>query len=345
MSVVRQLPKTDSGCELVLNKAAQKIVISAPGDIVLTAQTQARLALLLPLFNTNLALRGQSLAQQVVATPGKDGERRTAGLHISHFIQGHDKAAARGEAGFAQGDRAFFQLEGTSFKLPDLDTDDDVFALGKKIIDGVVLRLAAGKPVMPFPAIANFSLKYNGFKTTLGAYNLLKKAYDDSQEVISNSRVEIDKLILRIWNEVEAAYSEEDAASMRRNAREWGVVYVLVKGTIPSPDDFSVMGKVTDSVSGLDLEDVEIQIVPPGAIVLTDEAGNYLVPVQTPGNSYTINVHKAGYIDQSFSNVVITATAITTLNVQLVPGASVSTGKYKERLPKAVRPSRLFFRL
>ncbi len=324
MGISRRLPNSEATRALALDRAALKISISPPGDIVLSAQTQARLATIRTALNTNLALRGQALGNQMGMTPDKDNKRRKAGLFVSHFVMGCDKAALRGEPGFTLSDRTFFQLDGSNDALPPLETDDEVFLWGSRIIAGNALRLAAGKPAMPFPLIADVNTKYTDFTTVFGDYNLLKRAYDDAQEAISGMRPEVDSLILRIWNEVEAAYSEEDAESKRRNSREWGVVYVLTGNEAPSPAEFSIMGTIADSASGLPIEDVEVSVMPGGSVVLTDSLGRYYVPVLAAG-SYDVTVHKAGYLDKTIPGVIVTAGAITTLNATLASTAGTGT--------------------
>ena len=325
MSVTRKAPNTDAGRALALDRAALKRSTSLPADVVLSAPTQTRLSTVRAALNQNLALRGQALVNQGNMTPDKDAKNRTAALYISHFIQCQDKAALRGEPGFLKADRGHFQLDITNDTLPPLVYDNDVFLWGQRIIDGDVLRLAAGKPAIPFPVIADVSAKYNLFSTVFGAYNLLKRAYDDAQEAISNMRADVDSLILRIWNETEAAYSEEDAASKRRNAREWGVVYVLVAGAAPSPDDFSMMGTVRDSITNQPIDNAAVVVSAAAEIiVLTDGNGKYLVPV-LPAGTYDYAVHKGGYT-QNEGSVTVTAGAIVTRDIQLVPTASASTG-------------------
>ncbi len=324
MGISRRLPNTDAKRALALDRAALKISISLPADIVLSAQTQARLTATRTALNNNLALRGQALGNQMAMTPDKDNKRRIAGLFVSHFVMGCDKAALRGEPGFTLSDRTYFQLDGSNDTLPPLETDDEVFLNGKRVIDGNVLRLAAGRPVMPFPLIADVNTKYTDFTTVYGDYNLLKRAYDDAQEAISGMRADVDSLILRIWNEVEAAYSEEDEESKRRNSREWGVVYVLTGNEAPSPAEFSIIGTIADSATGLPLEDVELSVMPGGSVVLTDSHGRYYVPVLSAG-SYDVTVHKAGYLDKTIPGVIVTAGAITTLNATLASTAATGT--------------------
>lgn len=264
----RQLPNTDATSALALDKAALKLSISLPTDVVLSAETQARLALLRPQFNNNLALRGQALSNQGAMTPQKDAKSRTAGLYISHFINGIDNAALRGETGFVAADRGFFQLDITNRALPPLATDDDILLWGPRIITGEANRILAGKPVMPFPQIIDVTTKFGDFNTIYGSYNLLKRAYDDSQEAISNMRTAVASLILRMWNETEAAYSEEEGSSKRRNSREWGVVY-RSKNDVTRTGDI-LQGQVAniDTTGATITEETEILFENPGLSTL-----------------------------------------------------------------------------
>ncbi|MES2621106.1 MAG: carboxypeptidase-like regulatory domain-containing protein [Bacteroidota bacterium] len=325
MAVTRRTPTSDVGRALALDKAALKLSISPPGDVVLSTATQTRLAILRTALNLNLALRGAALSNQVNMTPQKDAKRKTAGYYTSHFIQGCDHAALRGETGFSQADRAFFQLEATNYNLPVLDNDDTVLIWGQRILTGNTNRLAQGKPVMPYPAIADVNIKYTDFTTIYGDYNLIKRAYDDAQEAISNSREDIDSFILRMWNEIEAAYSEEDAPSKRRNSREWGVVYVLVAGSEPTADDFSITGKVGVAVPGsvVPLADVQVLVVETNTVSYSQANGDYFIEVLPPG-TYTIQFSKHGFITQTFSGVVIEAGVLIDNNVAMAPLVTAS---------------------
>ena len=39
-------------------------------------------------------------------------------------------------------------------------------------------------------------------------------------------RPEADAVVEKVWDEVETFYNEETPASIRRKAREWGIIYV-----------------------------------------------------------------------------------------------------------------------
>jgi hypothetical protein len=144
-----------------------------------------------------------------------------------------------------------------------------------------------------------------------------------------------DQLILRMWNETEAEFDTGDKPSMRRKAREWGVVYVPTPGEAPSPEDFSILGTVTAQATGLPLQDVAIKVVEIDEAYLTDADGEYFIPVLTAGN-YTLEITKPGYEVETLP-VTVTAGAITELDIELAP-VGVLTGSVAGVVRQAAIP-------
>ena len=54
---------------------------------------------------------------------------------------------------------------------------------------------------------------------------LKPRAYDLAQEVVADQRPAVDDLIKGLWDTIEFNLRTEEPSSLRRKAREWGVVY------------------------------------------------------------------------------------------------------------------------
>ncbi len=122
-----------------------------------------------------------------------------------------------------------------------------------------------------------------------------------------------------MWNEIETAFDEGNKPSMRRKAREWGVVYIVTPGEELDPDEFSIAGTLTDSETGEPIDNAAVVVqAAVQIIVLTDAQGKYYVPKLSAG-AYDISVHKDGYVAFDIPGVNVTEGAITTLNIQLTP--------------------------
>ena len=54
---------------------------------------------------------------------------------------------------------------------------------------------------------------------------LKPRAFDLAQEAVADQRPAVDDLIKDLWDTIEFNLRNEEASSLRRKAREWGVVY------------------------------------------------------------------------------------------------------------------------
>lgn len=94
-------------------------------------------------------------------------------------------------------------------------------------------------------------------------------------------------------------------------------------------------GNVTDSVCGTPLTGVTVDIVSTGITDATDLTGVYRTGYHTPG-TYTVTFSKPGYNTKTFTNVILTAAAITNLNVQMFsPTALAFNGNVSAGSPSA----------
>ena len=110
------------------------------------------------------------------------------------------------------------------------------------MVDGDAARVAAGGAAMGFPDINEVADAFQDFRTKHTEKSNKKDAYDRAQEVVEKMRKKVDKLIRRIWDEVETAYNDEELPSIRRKARAWGVIYVARKGKKQQQDTTEEQG-------------------------------------------------------------------------------------------------------
>ncbi|MEK6616195.1 MAG: hypothetical protein AABZ32_08815, partial [Bacteroidota bacterium] len=224
MSIHRKLPGTDETRNLALSAAKTKKDNTASADIVITPNTITRLDAMQPLLSSAMQARGSALQAQSTATSAKNTAQERARMFVSHFIQTFNNGVEREV--FPAAHRAFYQLDVSSNSGPEMDTEALVTLWGQRLITGDAARIAAGGTPMAMPTIAQVTVECNSFDTADIAQSTTKDAYDTAQEIISDMRINADLLILRIWDEVETAFNDEEISSKRRKAREWGVVYV-----------------------------------------------------------------------------------------------------------------------
>ena len=266
MALSRRLPNSDEGRKTAQDLAKGKMDNTPAPDIVLSANTQSRLDALQPDFEAKMQARDDALVNQTIATRVKDTAMAEDRILISAFIQTFNAGVKRGI--FPKEHRAFYHLDVNSESVPPLTSEADVIEWGGWLIDGDLRRIAAGGAAMAMPTIAEVSAKHTIFLNAVHAQSTKKDDYDTAQEAVQAMRPDVDALILRIWNEVETAFDNESIESRRRNAREWGVVYVSTTKSL-------ITGTVTDLDLSTLLANVNVTLVEAEETVQTDEAGIY----------------------------------------------------------------------
>ncbi len=328
----RKLPTTHTTRLKALKTAkSRKDAVPPPLIIPLTAPTITRLDLFYPAFKLKVEAMEAALNAQTAATELVKTNKRLAELYISHFYQAFQNAIARGE--MAASVRTLYGLDANDGSAPVFNTEDDIDFWGDKAAIGEAARIAAGGTAIALPAIAQVTTAVTNFTTANNAQGNAKEAYDMAQEAVEADLAEADKLILKMWNEIEAAFDTGDAPSKRRKAREWGVTYLIAVGENPDPAEFSFMGTVTDG-NGNPIEDAAVEVQQTGEIVLTNAQGKYFIPLQPPGN-YTLNYHKAGHVDQQRTNQTAAPGIITEINVILLAFGAVSGALTNTGIPAA----------
>lgn len=290
MAITRNLPNSDEKRNIALNTAKNKKDNTAPPDIVITPNTVTRLDATQPLLSQSMQDRGNALQAQSAATAIKVAAQVEAKKYISDFIQTFNNGVARGT--FPASHRAFYQLDVSGNSVPPLDTEALVTLWGQRLIDGDAARIAAGGAAMAMPTIAEVTTKSSSFTAANTVQSTAKDAYDVAQEVVSGMRIEVDKLILRIWDEVETAFNDEPIESKRRDSREWGVVYV-------STQKATITGNVTDAGNGNPLPGVNVTIAETGDTVQTLADGKYILKTDFTGEG-TLEFALAGFVTQTF---------------------------------------------
>lgn len=79
-------------------------------------------------------------------------------------------------------------------------------------------------------------------------------------------------------------------------------------------------GTITDSITGLPLNNVQVSILPVGKVSQSDLAGSFRTGTAQPG-TFDIEFKKSGYITKVISSVQLLNGQLTTLNVPLAPFA------------------------
>jgi hypothetical protein len=307
-------PDTDAQLLQALQAAQAKANVTPAPDLAFSAATQTELNTFLPAFELEIQQRGNALTAQALATAAANPARKALNMVNRHFIQVFNFAVERGE--WPAQERARYQLPVDYSALPKMTTDEENLRWAKNLIDGEAARVAAGGMAMSNPAATLVVTRRAALVTALGVQTNLKDAYDAEQKDVENMRGAAIELVGDIWDEVLFTYRKESASSQRRLAREYGVAYRPSPGETPTPEDFSLKGKVTEYLTPNPLVGVEVYIIEADQFATTDPNGDYIFGTLASG-SYTVRFRLLGYLDYTQPNVAIANGVLSTLDVQM----------------------------
>lgn len=308
MGIKRQLPRGDQERDRALFMGKERKDTVTPADMAITPATEARLDVIQPAFKAKLLARGVALSIQSASTTGVDAAKALAKMFTSHFIQVFNLGVHRGV--YPKADRAYYQLDVNSDGVPPLSNEQEVLQWGERISSGDSPRVAAGGAAMSNPTKGEVAAKVSDFKTKNDDQANKKTAFDQSQEAVEALHDEADKVIKKIWDEVETFYNEEEPPSKRRKAREWGVVYV---SDIKLTFNFTVK----DSATNNPVETVNCELTQTGNHVITDALGKATMQSHISDEA-TFHFSNAGYVTQEIILDISSGDLVFDVDVALV---------------------------
>lgn len=275
----------------------------------LTTATKNRLIAIHTSYNSRydaLAARKYDLG---VSTNNKNVLAATSRMLNSHFVQVFNLGVERNV--FAKEQRAFFQIDINSQSVPDMGTEAQAVQVGSDLVTGDAARVAAGGAAMAMPSIADVTTAYTDFNTIMMPHSTATDAFDAAQEALDSLNEEADKVIKKVQDEVDTFYNEEEPASQRDNAREWGVIYNLVG----SPK--KVSGTVRDSVTGLPIAGAEVRFFNGNNKVNSAADGSYELSTSLMGDQ-ALTATSTPYTDYS-ETITLVENEDKTWDIIMVP--------------------------
>lgn len=290
----RRLPNTHATRDSALTTCKEKMDATDPGDLPFAAAKGTQLTAYQPTYHGLINAMNIALANQTNQTAVVKPLKRIAGFWVSHGFQALINACIREQ--FPNSVKNFYGIALESNKGPKLVSDSDITQAAITYNDGETARTTAGGDPITFPALADINSQVDAFKAAIQTQSTLKMAYDSAQETLAAADPDADLLILQLWNSIEATYDTGDKPSMRRKAREWGVVYVPSPGETPSGDDYSAIGTVKSATTGLPLSGVEVKISNSSITetYITEDDGKFYLPT-VPTGDYQFDVMLLGY--------------------------------------------------
>jgi hypothetical protein len=249
---MRFLPRSDDERLQAMQAASDRAIGVDPGDLAYSAETKAKLDAKLPLFRTVLNQRGMALAAQSAATGALRERSNTLRLLVSHFFQNLNFGIERGV--FSASDRAVYQMNLTQTALPPMATQAELIASSGWAVSGEAARTAGGGFAIPFPTAAEIATARTEMLALASEASNKKDALDHAQETVAKMRADVDAVIRDIWDEVEFTFRRDAAPSLRRKARQYGVVYITRPGEAPEEppeDDSPAAGDSARGANGL----------------------------------------------------------------------------------------------
>jgi len=276
MSIKRKLPATNLGRKKALDRAFARQSTVTPGTEVLHPNTATRLGTGQPAYMTALANSAAAKADVNEHTPIKTAGITSCRMLVSHFIQVFNLGVARGK--YVAAHRSHYMLDADSSAVPPMDSDADTLEWAQLIIAGDSTRILAGGLPMANPDTMEVITASTAANALFLAQDGLSNTLRAMQQAVDDINPDADKLISRIWDEVEAYYGEDDTEGARASARSWGVVYVT-----EGPAAI-LTGLVKDALGNPRVE-AEVIVVETGAKAITNAEGRYVLPTTVIGNA------------------------------------------------------------
>jgi hypothetical protein len=224
----RKLPNTDGGRFGSLRVTFNKTATTPPEQLAISEELRTRLNTFYPKFKKEIDERGEALSMQSGATNARYEAEAKCRLFVSHFIHVFNLGVARGV--YPVQDRGYYQLDVSQESVPNLNGEENLCKYAEAILAGDIKRVANGGVPMTNPSKDDVKLVFDDYQARLNEQSAKKDNFDKEQKDVDALRSEADELIRDIWDEIEFKFRKDDAAAMRRKAREYGVVYVARPG-------------------------------------------------------------------------------------------------------------------
>ena len=232
----RFLPNTDVTRSTALDAAFNKWNATAASLRPFSPDQFAALTAQRTPWKLKTGAAGTALSAQLAAVSTAENLGLALGQLVSHFIQGFNLAVTRGY--YPPSARAFYQLDASSDGVPLISSQADLLTWAGNIITGETARQTAEGAAykdMAMPGAAEISAALAAYGPALDLASTAKDTYDIAQEAVQVLRPGVDAVILDLWDTIEFAFRHDDPTSLRRKAREWGVVYMARPGETPDP--------------------------------------------------------------------------------------------------------------
>ena len=226
----RRLPNTDAARIRAMKTALDRGKELPPNKMAYSAKLLVRLQKFLPLFEHSIQLQRQAIASQNKKSKDYNDVAKKARIYLTHFVRVMNMAIFRGD--LPAETRAYYGLATNESTVPSLNSENELISWGRRIIEGEEFRLRKGGSPITNPTIAVVKVRFENFIEANNYNKILAKKTLDYSERLSDIRGEADKIILNIWNEVEAGCNSLPEELRKKECEEYGLVYFYRKNEI-----------------------------------------------------------------------------------------------------------------
>ncbi len=231
----RRLPNTDAARMKALHTAFRKGEELSPKELAYPQKLYYELRSFIPRYEA--ALSEYSRQKEVYAQQSKTTQElfKKARLFFLHFLQVTLFAMQRGE--LPANTLGYFGLD--KEELPSFRSYEELQEKGKQILEGEQKRIREGKHAISNPTAAVVNVRYQYFLEAYHSYMIHKKNREISHRKVQNIRKEADRLIARLWDHIEDAFTDLPPAMRRERAAQYGISYVFRKNELRHLDSLS----------------------------------------------------------------------------------------------------------
>lgn len=150
-------------------------------------------------------------------------------MYVLHFVRVLDMSIERGEmkpSVIAE----YYGAGNTDELMRQLHNIDDVCRITPKIIDGEKKRIAAGGRPIYNPTIGMVATHYDIFSNIYEQQHILNDKSERALAKVKAVREKVDKLLIGVWNEVEAHFASLPPETRYDECRRYGLIYYYRTG-------------------------------------------------------------------------------------------------------------------
>lgn len=289
---IRHLPRTVMQRQAAMHFIKNRLD-AAPGQPdPFHPNAVARLMALCPQYDGLVQARSNAKANHSTKVREVKVLRMRAVIWLSHGFASVINATVRGI--FPKGVLILYGLPAKAKGGPRMKSMVEIMNASEALVKGEAARVAAGGQPITFPSEAEIMVHAYAFIDAYKELSTLKSALIDANRALRSANAEANRLILRLWNEVETDAYTSDLPKMRARARLWGVVYGHSPKEPPSAETSSAMGHITDSATGKALRSVVVTVAGTDIRVRSSARGRYALPLLESGE-HTVQFKLKGY--------------------------------------------------